>query len=341
MTRATITGAVLAAIAVGGMAPALAGGTAQDFIQGFVDKVDAVANTLAAPKPVGKTSAGVQTKTDAAVETTATPPAAVAVPLPRLRPDAEQAAAAPVLANEVTEPDDTTVDNDMPVPRLRPDANTADSGGAPGTRLAALPPKPLTTEPLPKLTLPPPAARSACGLAIANLGVISTPLATIDEGDCGIAAPVAVASLEGGAVDFSGKAVIGCDLAEQLADWMRAKVEPAAEKAYGQKLTGLRIAASYACRTRDNIAGAKLSEHAHGAAIDISAFRIGDRWIEVGPAWRAGGADQAFLATVRTSACGPFTTVLGPGSDSFHTDHFHLDIIQRRTAGPSKGLYCH
>ena len=33
---------------------------------------------------------------------------------------------------------------------------------------------------------------------------------------------------------------------------------------------------TYACRTRDNIPGAKLSEHAFGNALDVAAFRLAD-----------------------------------------------------------------
>ena len=225
----------------------------------------------------------------------------------------------------------------MPIPRLRP-IDLLPALTAPDLRSAKF--ASVAPEPLPKLTRPPPAAGSTCGVAIARLGVVSKPLAPIEEGDCGIEAPVAVSALEGGVVDFSTKAIIDCHLAEELATWVADTVKPKVEAAYGEKLTGLRIAASYACRTRDSIEGAKLSEHAHGNAIDISAFRIGKRWIEVGPGWTGGGGDAAFLTDVRKSACGPFSTVLGPGSDDFHTDHFHLDMIERRTAGPSKGLYC-
>ena len=32
---------------------------------------------------------------------------------------------------------------------------------------------------------------------------------------------------------------------------------------------------------------------------------------------------------LRQSACGRFTTVLGPGSDGYHEQHIHLDVIQR------------
>ena len=33
---------------------------------------------------------------------------------------------------------------------------------------------------------------------------------------------------------------------------------------------------------------------------------------------------------MRDSACRRFTTVLGPGSDSYHESHIHLDLIERR-----------
>jgi hypothetical protein len=45
--------------------------------------------------------------------------------------------------------------------------------------------------------------------------------------------------------------------------------------------------------------------------------------------------DNKILAAVRAKACGPFGTVLGPGSDRFHSDHFHLDTARYRS-----GSYC-
>ena len=63
-------------------------------------------------------------------------------------------------------------------------------------------------------------------------------------------------------------------------------------------------------------ANTKLSEHARGNAIDISAFKVdGIGWIDVENGWTGGGDKADFLRKVRKSACGPFTTVLGPGSD--------------------------
>jgi len=46
----------------------------------------------------------------------------------------------------------------------------------------------------------------------------------------------------------------------------------------------------------------------------------------------AGEVAEAFRA-VRTAACGWFTTVLGPGADSFHANNMHLDIEQHGSSG--------
>ena len=32
------------------------------------------------------------------------------------------------------------------------------------------------------------------------------------------------------------------------------------------------------------------------------------------------------VGALRTTACGYFTTVLGPGSDAAHAEHFHFDL---------------
>ena len=256
----------------------------------------------------------------------------------------------PLSAAKLKKPATTTDLLSVPMPRLRPgDAGEPLLGYAPTTGIEAAPLGPeLQTRPpvatapssLP-LKAPPPAAGSTCGAVIAQLGVEATPLAPVEEGACVIPAPVAVEGLDGGAIAFSTKALLDCDMAEALAEWVGDTLQPIAMKTLGHKVTGLRIAASYACRNRDGLADAKLSEHARGNAIDISAFNVDDiGWIEVGPSWNAGGPKADFLSQVRASACGPFTTVLGPGSDSYHANHFHLDRAKRRIAGPSRGLFC-
>ena len=45
------------------------------------------------------------------------------------------------------------------------------------------------------------------------------------------------------------------------------------------------------------------------------------------------GADASVLSALRTSACGYFTTVLGPGSNAAHANHLHFDLGQHGKSG--------
>lgn len=261
---------------------------------------------------------------DAVTEVFQRPPEVVAspasrdVPMPSLRAGIVDAETTPTLRLLSYAPSDI-----VPLPAPRP--------AAPFDAVAALP-----DGRLPTLTEPPPAARSTCGAALAMFGVQATALDPMKKGRCGIAAPVAVASLDDGSIFLSTKAVIECATAERLANWLHDTVQAKARSILDAPLTGVRVAASYACRNRNSLPDARLSEHAKGRAIDISAFRVGDRWIAVKSGWLEGGDDTAFLKAVRESACGPFNTVLGPGSDKYHTDHFHLDLAKRRNGS----VYC-
>jgi hypothetical protein len=312
-----------------------------------VSPIDFMQRFLADPANVFGTAPGVKRKPAAAptavpqVQPPDTP--LVSVPLPHLRPDDGPGGALGYQPDDVDTGIEAIATEDMPLPRLRPADLLSSLSEKPTLPPEAPKPKVASLSPLPDLIKPPPAVDSACGVAIAELGVISTPLPPISDGDCGIPTPVSVRALEGGDIKLVGEATVDCHLAERLANWVHDTVKPKVESEFGDKLTGLRIAASYACRNRDSLPDTKLSEHAHGNAIDISAFRVGDRWIEVEKDWGSKDDETAatFLAETRKSACGPFTTVLGPGSDVYHANHFHLDMIKRRTAGPSKGLYCH
>jgi hypothetical protein len=230
-----------------------------------------------------------------------------------------------------------TEDMPMPMPRLRPGIDLPLAAPATTASLPTfVPAKPSGAPlvPLSELVEPPPAAQSTCGVSLAMLGVTAVALEEIEEGQCGMSAPVAVAALDGGAVDITGEAIVNCAMAEAFAGWMEETVEPLAARMLNGTLTGVRVASGYACRNRNNLADTKLSEHGKGNAIDIAAFEIEGRgWVTVG---KAEGDDEAFVSAVRESACGPFKTVLGPGSDVYHADHLHLDLAQRRNGG----TYC-
>ncbi|MDE2383212.1 MAG: extensin family protein [Alphaproteobacteria bacterium] len=166
----------------------------------------------------------------------------------------------------------------------------------------------------------------------------ATPVPDFHEGNgCGVSQGYRVYAIS--EVGFSQPALITCDLANALNSWIASSVQPTAQAVYGQRIVGLTVAASYACRPRNNVSGSKLSEHGQGDAIDISGFTLADgREVNVLRDYYGSAADQRFLRTVRAQGCGVFHTVLGPGSDPYHRNHIHLDRQRERRGG---GAYCH
>ena len=146
---------------------------------------------------------------------------------------------------------------------------------------------------------------------------------------CGIEEAVRLKSVSG--VTLSQPALINCPTAKALKRW----TENSAQKVLRDKGGGLasyRVAAHYACRTRNNQRGARISEHGRGKAIDISGFVLRNgTTLTVLNDWNNGRA----LKRMHGDACGPFGTVLGPNSDRFHRDHFHFDTAKHRG-----GAYC-
>ena len=152
-------------------------------------------------------------------------------------------------------------------------------------------------------------------------------------GACGITYPFRATALAGGAIGLTNRLTLACPIIPEIDAWLEGTVQPAAELYLGTGVTDVR-AGSYSCRPRNNQAGAKVSEHAFGNAIDIMAFRLADgRELTVEKGWRGASEEQDFLREVFVGACQRFTTVLGPGSDVFHYNHFHLDLARHNPRG--------
>ena len=179
------------------------------------------------------------------------------------------------------------------------------------------------------------APESSCKIKPSRIG-LAEKIRNIDEGNgCEIPNAWRVQSL--GSVSFSQSAIINCGMAEPMKDWLDDMVQPAAQRTFGESVVSVDVAASYACRPRNNQWGGKMSEHGFGNAIDISAFTLeSGRKVTVLAGWRGASDERHFLRIVHTDACQEFETVLGPEADSAHRDHFHLDLQTRR----SGGAYC-
>jgi len=151
--------------------------------------------------------------------------------------------------------------------------------------------------------------------------IIVTAIHPVVEGDPVIALPDAP--------------LISCAMAEAFGTYVQDIAAPLAKGTFGVPLAEIGTGPGFECRTRNHVAGAKVSAHAQGDAIDIAAITLGDRTaikIDAPADERA----RRFLFALRAAGCGAFSTVLGPGSDAFHATHFHFDIEARGRDGKSK-----
>ncbi len=150
-------------------------------------------------------------------------------------------------------------------------------------------------------------------------------LGTHGTGACSVRDAWRIRAMAG--VTFSQPAIVNCAVANGFRQWLAEVVQPASAVHFGARVSKVTIAASYACRPRNGRSGAKLSEHGFGNAIDVSGFTLADGRELVVENYQP----AAFFKSVRSAACGLFKTVLGPGSDASHRDHFHFDLAYRRS----------
>jgi hypothetical protein len=193
----------------------------------------------------------------------------------------------------------------VPLPRPRP----PEAGPAAG--VAATPPQP-----------------SACQLALGARAEFAPLPPLTGPGACGAADVVrldAVIMPDKRRVAIEPGPTLRCGMASAVADWVRADLGPAIAR-LGAPLRAIENYDSYDCRGMNRVVGAKLSEHGKANALDIRSFRLADGRI-VRPTDPA--ASRAFREEMRHTACVRFMTVLGPGSDGYHEEHIHVDLMER------------
>jgi hypothetical protein len=133
-----------------------------------------------------------------------------------------------------------------------------------------------------------------------------------------------------GTVSFTPAATLACPLVSALDNWIATAVQPAAMRWFDQPVAEIRQISAYSCRGMNGNPRARISEHAFGNALDIASFTLADgRRITVKDGWRGSPEEQGFLRDVQGAACERFTTVLAPGSNRFHYDHIHVDLMKR------------
>jgi hypothetical protein len=127
-------------------------------------------------------------------------------------------------------------------------------------------------------------------------------------------------------VSVKPAAILRCKMATAIAEWVRTDIAPLAQ-GLGGTISDLDNFDSFECRGRNRVVGAPLSEHGRANALDVRAFKLANGK-SISLTDRAVPRD--LRETVLHSVCARFSTVLGPGSDWYHEDHIHLDLMERR-----------
>jgi hypothetical protein len=175
-----------------------------------------------------------------------------------------------------------------------------------------------------------PSDYETCVADLTSSGVIFEHTGDVKEEGCQLSGAVRLTTVATpfGYVAIAGKPAMLCSFARQFSLWVREVGAPLALAYAGQRLTEIEAASAFSCRARYDKPGAVPSEHAKGDAIDIAAFVLADkRRIRVKPDASDSATTQGLVRALRTTACGYFTTVLGPGTDAAHAEHLHFDTM--------------
>jgi len=172
--------------------------------------------------------------------------------------------------------------------------------------------------------------QSACP-AVLKGTIKARILPPISNDECGERSPLALQSiLTAEPVKLSSSPKVNCRMANAMVEWVE-KLNAAAEVAFDSSVSVIISGNGYQCRRRNNLPDGKISEHGFANAIDIMGFKLknGDdilikRDWDIDP--EVPTVNGLFLRTIHKAACHSFSTVLGPESNAYHSDHFHFDL---------------
>lgn len=153
--------------------------------------------------------------------------------------------------------------------------------------------------------------------------------APFGDAKCPVDDPVRLHSVttSSGVVTFPEAPVFSCRFARQFALWISDTGSAVVLAQTNRRLEKVATGPGYDCRHRNGDASGKMSEHAAGDAVDITTMTLADgTTIRMADAIDPNAPSHAVLRALRTTACGYFTTVLGPGANEAHREHYHLDL---------------
>ena len=216
---------------------------------------------------------------------------------------------------------DTGASSEPPLPPIRPPSSETQPAGG-------------TTPPPPSIPTPvatPPADPAAClaELKANHIEAEIVPAPPAPVADCAITEPVRVSSIglaSGAAIDMPDRPILDCAFALTFTEFAQDLMAPLATAMLGSGIVAL-ATGGYRCSSPIRLPSGSPNPHAKGIAIDLSAIMLADRRrIAIGH--EADSAEALFTRTMRQAACGWFSTVLGPGTNAAHAEHFHFDVLR-------------
>lgn len=177
-----------------------------------------------------------------------------------------------------------------------------------------------------------PASERSCRAALQKMGVVFSDIPRISDGaTCGVAYPIELRGLSGG-IKVKPATKLNCQVTLAFAKWVKYELAPSARGRYWSGIQTIVPLGGYSCRRMNSSSRNPWSEHAKGNAIDVGKFVLKNgKAIDVRKKGFFAFREKGLLKAVRSDSCKYFSTVLGPGSDPHHKDHFHFDLRTRKT----------
>ncbi|MGN8151465.1 extensin family protein [Agrobacterium sp. 22094] len=177
-----------------------------------------------------------------------------------------------------------------------------------------------------------PPSEVACRTELRRLGVAFRDVARIADGPtCGIDYPIELSGLDSG-VAIRPAVKLNCQVTLAFAKWVKFELVPSSRFRYFSGVGRITPMGGYSCRKMNSRASNPWSEHARGNAIDIGTITLKNgKEIDVRKKSFFAFREKGLLKAVRSDSCKYFSTVLGPGSDPNHWNHFHFDLRTRKS----------
>lgn len=148
------------------------------------------------------------------------------------------------------------------------------------TKPASPPDQPAETPKAPPIPTEWPAAEilaeeAKCKTLLKSAEILAIPVPPFRTGSCGAPAAVRLISVgKNPEVALDPPPLVTCELAANLAHWIKTDVQPLAQKHLGERVIKIATMSDYSCRAAYGRKGNRLSEHGRANALDIRGFTL-------------------------------------------------------------------